>query len=186
MVTILSHTSSEVDWSPYITFDDVNLSSSSTILSNIPMHIYWDSAKGSFRTGILAEKIINTFPEFVSHMDLKYMRKGKLFSYSNVSVVENTIIYSHLLASVKQLALLTQDLSSKLEFLRKESQDYKSKLLIIKDITANWKSAAEIQSMRLVAELKVAHVQNIIEQEFNRFYSEKNITSDYNKVTCIS
>ena len=185
-VTILSHTSSEVDWSPYITFDDVNLTASTRVLDAIPMHIYWDSGKGSFRTGILAEKIVDIFPDFVSHMDLKYMIKGKLLSYNNVSVVENTIIFSHLLAAVKHLALITEDIQMKLQFLRGESSAYNSKLTEMKDILYDWKSASEIQSSRLISELKVKHLQRIIEYEVNRFHLETNITSNYRKVSTVA
>ena len=68
------------------------------------MHRYWDTGKAGFRTGILSNFVMH-YPEVVYRADMRIVRKSKVYTIPNATVVDQNVILNHMLAAVKSLAL---------------------------------------------------------------------------------
>jgi hypothetical protein len=107
----------DIDWSPFEVVETLNPVESKDIIRQLPIQQYWDVQKGSFRTGIIGETLNRTFPEFVSSVEMKVNKGGKLVTVDN-SVVDSSALFMHGLAALSYLAQLDALVQNSAQFSR--------------------------------------------------------------------
>jgi hypothetical protein len=92
----------QVDWNPFDVMGVVDDTASVNLLKSLQVHQYWDVQKGSFRTGILGERLNATHPQFVSPLTAKVSKGGALTTVETL-LVDQPALFMHGLSALRGL-----------------------------------------------------------------------------------
>ncbi len=102
----------QVDWSSFEVYSLVNGQENMDIVRKLPIQQYWDVQKGSFRSGLIGETISNEFPQFVSHVERKVVKAGRVLG-ADSHVVDTASLFMCSLSAVQELIAIEIQLSAK-------------------------------------------------------------------------
>lgn len=176
-----------IDWSSFTELSDLLSSESITIIKSLPIHRYWDVGKARFRTGILPEYVRHEHPEFISQMDIRITRNKQLLTIKNVSVVDQNIVLSHMLAAIQYLAHQYSILSLELQRLRQDQNFINGKVnKLFEALKQHNLTAAEMASLRDLEAYKTQFVISAIDGEIETYAKEmENIRSRYKEILTV-
>lgn len=98
-----------VDWSSFERVENIDDRDSLSLIKGLPMHQYWDVQRGSFRTGIIGEKLNTTLPQYVSSLSTK-VGKGGTTSTIESLVVDQVAIYMHGISALRRLGNISREI----------------------------------------------------------------------------
>eukprot|EP00598_Pedospumella_elongata_P004226 CAMPEP_0184974638 /NCGR_PEP_ID=MMETSP1098-20130426/6075_1 /TAXON_ID=89044 /ORGANISM="Spumella elongata, Strain CCAP 955/1" /LENGTH=817 /DNA_ID=CAMNT_0027497251 /DNA_START=49 /DNA_END=2502 /DNA_ORIENTATION=+ len=101
-----------VDWSAFEVQAMVNGQENLDIIRKLPIQQYWDVQKGSFRSGLIGETISSEFPQFVSHVERKVIKGGRVLG-ADSHVVDTTSLFMCSLSAAQELIRMELELSTK-------------------------------------------------------------------------
>jgi hypothetical protein len=176
----------EIDWDAYRILDDeINISQSLDYVKMIPVHLYWDEYRGGFRTGVLGEKIIGTFPQFVTYSLIKNATKGP-FSLINVTTIDTNTLFMHLFLVVKFMTQKSIDITQTILPLRTQFHEIEQKLSLWQNLTGeDWKTAAQLRVEYVEKEIELETIGKRIELTQARTSTRLAMLRDYYQVTRI-
>lgn len=138
------------NWDVYEVLNtDINVSQSVEFVKNIPVFTYWDVHRGGFRTGILGDKILDTYPQFVTYTLIKNSTadpKGPI-SLINVTTIDTNSLFMHLLVVTQYMDQKSMNVSQTIKILEDQFSTFDSKLETWKNLTGDdWKTAAQLRA----------------------------------------
>jgi hypothetical protein len=148
-------------WSVYEVLEDesvYNISQSLSYVKDIPVHTYWDVHRGGFRTGVIGEKIIETFPQFVTYSLIKNGTKDSRgpISLINVTTIDTSTLFMHLFLVVKHMADKAANTRLTAQSLHTQLSEFDKKLTIWRKLTGeDWKTAAQLRTECSVKEIQI-------------------------------
>lgn len=164
-----------MDWSSYTIEQEVNPMESVELVKCLPIYHFWDNSKKAFRTGLIGDRLLDTFPDLVSQIKRPTSASGKVFEESYA--VDTNTIFTHTLSVLRYLFNVSVDISDNLsaryipqqilqqqkdtmlkisgwDELRKKESDLKQKYeLVIKQIE-------KMQHKRKIKEYGISYRQN--------------------------
>ena len=164
------------DWRYFDIIGSTNTSESAKLIKQVPIHRYWGTGKASFKTGILPDYIIETYPDLVSAMDIKITRSGKPLIFPNAKIVDQNIIFDHMINAIQYLAKemnMLYDIILSLNSKNNEFQYISNQLNNVLDI--DWLTVSDIIMER---EIKVSRLE-ILEVSIQKAKKYHNITRSY-------
>jgi hypothetical protein len=175
-------------WSVYEVLEDekVNITQSLSYLKEIPVHTYWDVHKGGFRTGVIGDQIIDTFPQFVTYSLIKNGTKDSRgpISLINVTTIDTGTLFMHLFLVVKHMAEKAANTSLTGQALRTQLSEFDDKLKVWRNLTGeDWKTAAQLRTECSVKEIEIEMLGKRI--TMSKLRSEKRLAAirEYYQVT---
>lgn len=171
-----------IDWTAFEVKDFVKHDDSIEFIKSLPLNQYWDASKSSFRTGILAEKILHLHPKLVTAIDKKVTLTAKLHTVAT-HVVDTSLVFMHSLSALQSLIISSENLKSKIIIpdLYKTYPQIYSKLnevfaMNIKDNFSNASSLSTLPSLphliskKTYFESKLKTIQNTLTLVSHRQY----------------
>jgi len=156
------------NWSVYIEEGEIQYEKSLEFILSVPVHHYWDTGKGSYRTGILADLIHLNFTSYVSEMSLRTIRNGRLITIPDVRVIDQVAVYDQMLVVIQHISRSLVNISS---ITKSFSQAIRASNDIAHEISKStrddWRSSFDIRSERVSLELRVQGLKELIEIESN-------------------
>jgi hypothetical protein len=139
------------DWRYFDIIGSTNTSESAQLIKQVPIHRYWDTGKASFKTGILPDYIIETYPDLVSTMDIKITRHGKPLIFPNAKIVDQNILFDHMINAIQYLAKEMNMLYDSILFLNSTNNEFQyisNQLNNVLDI--DWLTVSDIITERKI------------------------------------
>eukprot|EP01041_Mallomonas_annulata_P004006 gene4006-7981_t len=135
------------NWSYFETLGMVDSPRSMNIIHSLPMHHYWDTGKASFRTGVLPDFVNDVHPDFVSRMDMRITRKGKTITVANATVVDQNVLFCHMIAAVQLLARNANNIFGEYEALTEGNRLILDRINQVYNVVTSdsWRSAVEVR-----------------------------------------
>jgi hypothetical protein len=177
------HATNGIDWEAYqILEDEVNISQSLEYLRRIPVHLYWDEHRGGFRTGVLGEKIIDTFPELVTYSLIKNATKGPI-SLINITTIDTNTLFMHLFLVVQWMTQKSSEIAEATQPLRRQLEDFETSLALWQNVTGeDWKTAAQLRVEYLEKEMEVETIRKRVSLTRSRTASRLAMLREYYQV----
>lgn len=165
-------------WNVYEVLEDeaLNITQSLSFVKDIPVRTYWDVHRASFRTGVLGDEIIESFPQFVAYSLIKNGTKDSRgpISLINVTTIDTGSLLMHLFLVVKHMAEKAANTSLTGRSLRTQLSEFENKLKVWKRLTGeDWKTAAQLRTECSVKEIHIEMLGKRI--EMSKLRSEKRL-----------
>lgn len=171
------------NWNVYEELNkDINITESILYIQNIPLHIYWDIYKGGYKLGVIAERLIDKYPELITYSLVKNSTKPPI-SLINITTIDTNTLFMHVLVVIKYLSTKLLKISSELDLINNNSDDFNIKLDEMKNLTGNeWKSVSQLKHERNIKEIKIESLNKRIEYMKHRTTNHVKLIEEYYKV----
>lgn len=155
------------NWDVYeVLNDEVNVTQSIEYVKNIPVYHYWDVHRGGFRTGILGDKIIDKYPQFVTYSFIKNSTADPRdpISLINVTTIDTSSLFMHLLLVTQYMDQKSKNISQTIRVLEDQFATFDTKLNMWKNVTGDeWKTAAQLRAECTQKEIQIEMLGKRIE-----------------------
>ena len=112
------------NWSTFNVLSEVNPQDARDFVTSFPIMTFWDSLKGSFRTGAIADSVAALYPSLpglVSKVDKRINHAGQHYKIKH-SIVDNNFIFMNMLVTIQSLIQQYEIMSATVENFRRTSE----------------------------------------------------------------
>lgn len=143
----------EPNWDDFKLYSEINRAELVQFLRNFPLHSYWDTLKGEYRTGALGEHV-QSLPtpshlSLITWVDKQVLQSGKLVKIHH-PIVDHNLLFMVMLVAIQDLSELSEHLLH-LSGGYQQQYDFKKMLDVIsqQNLTASADVEAKVQIAKL-------------------------------------
>ena len=127
---------SNTNWDSYIIGDLLNENDSVDIIRNIPIVIYFDVYKGSYRTGIIDSNVEKLYPDLIIKVDRK-ITKRTIPVMIEVNIIDASKFYMHFILTLKVVNNIIENLEKQVNSLLHNITHFHEKVINLTSLIDN-------------------------------------------------